>query len=89
VEVYVVEVVVVGLVEIVEEVDSDYLAVEVEAEVRLPLLLLLCLLVAVQGNWFDLAVAGDQQVVIRVLQFVVQDDPYVDHSFSHHGHLFP
>ena len=55
--------VVVGLVEVVEQVDSDYLAVEVEAEVWLLLrLLLLFLPVAVQENWFDRVVAGDPQV---------------------------
>ena len=86
--VYVVEVVA-GLVEAVEvEVGSDYLVEVVGVEVRL-LLLLLSLLVAVRGNWFDLAVAGDPQVDVRVLQFVVQDDPCVGHSFSHHDHLFP
>jgi len=87
-EVYMVGVVV-GLVEVAEEVDSDYLVGVVEVESRLLLLLLLSLLVAVQGNWFDLAVAGDPQVVVQVLQFVVQDDPCVGHSFSHHGHLSP
>jgi len=88
VEVYMVEVVV-GLVEAAEAVGSDYLVVEVEVGVRLLLLLLLFLLVTVQGNWFDLAMAGDPQVVVRVLQFVVQDDSCVGHSFSHHGYLFP
>jgi len=81
--------VVVGLVEAAEvEVGSDYLVEVVEVEVRL-LLLLLSLLVTVRGNWFDLAVAGDPQVVVRVLQFIVPDDPCVGHSSSHHGHLFP
>jgi len=80
--------VVVGLVE-VAKVNSNYLVEVLEVGVRLLLLLLLSHLVAVQGNLFDLAMAGDPQAVVRVLQFVVPDDPCVGHSFSHHGHLFP
>jgi len=88
VEVFVVEVVV-SLVEAAEvEVGSNYLVEVVEVGVRLLLLLLLSLLVAVRGNWFNLAVAGGLQVVVRVLQFVVQNGLCVGHSFSHHGLLF-
>ena len=86
----VVKAVVVGLVEVVEVMDSDYLVVEVEVEVRLLLrLLLLFLPIAVQENWFDLAMAGDPQVVVQVLQFVIQDDPFTVYSFFHYSHLSP
>jgi len=90
VEMYVVEMVV-GLVEAAKVEDFDYLVVKVEVEVRLLLLLLLLfLLVVVQENWFDLAVAGDPQVVVRVLQFVVQDDPFVvqDDPFVVHSSFY-
>ena len=73
----------------VVKVGSDYLVEVVGVEVRVLLLLLLSLLAAVRGNWFDLVMAGDPQVVVRVLQFIVQDGPCVGHSFFDHSLLFP